>query len=823
MRKHLSLFAAAVLVASVGPGFSQKLIPNTLVSGVCYAGNKTTRIYIPPPGQFFRKSLGKGGASITVLYSGFPAGTKAAVGYAAAILESLLPSGTRITISASWEKITTAGVLANSSITGYTGGWTIDAQNPYTYYPVALAEKISGKSLNDSLSADITLRVNNSINWYAGTDGNTPRLQYDLVTIVLHEVIHGLGFFDSMDTDTGTGWYGIGPVPLIYDSFVENFQGQRLTDTLAFKNHSNALLRELTGGNIWFNGALLRAYTSGSRARLYAPPVWNSGSSISHLDENATVAPNTLMTPFIDMGEAIHDPGKLTLSILGDLGWINTRIIHNPMHDTERHITQLPLSVHIASDTLYDHSNIGAVFSPDNFASRDTIIMTSPGNNDDYSCTIAVPAYDRGIQYYFYAVDGFGRIYRSPSLTDSLRYSVFIGTDTTRPVITHTPLTSFLEKIDTIRFNAIITDNLGVDTAYAEYMLNDGSSFYAGMKPGRDNSWSAAVPAGPLLLKGGDSVQYRIVAFDSAAVPNGSTKPEAGYYTIHIDGLSQVAESYSTDFTGEAGADFISKGFTVYRPDGFSSFGLNSPHPYESPGDNDKTIEYTSILRHPLKLNESGLLVSFKEVVLVEPGDPGSLYGSDSFYDYVVVEGSKNWGKSWFSLADGYDSRLFAPWETAYNSSTDGMNSLATGSDQLLHSHSILFSPSGNAAAGDTLLLRFRLFSDPFANGWGWIIEDLNIRPFVTSAEQLDSGSDIKIYPNPGRGEIRLTTGQDDPGNGKPIRYSIYGSSGVSIESGTLRGGTENVINISGQPAGIYIIVLNRDDWIKTIRYSLIK
>ena len=34
------------------------------------------------------------------------------------------------------------------------------------------------------------------------------------------------------------------------------------------------------------------------------------------------------MTPYIDKGEAIHDPGKFTISILGDLGWINTRIIH---------------------------------------------------------------------------------------------------------------------------------------------------------------------------------------------------------------------------------------------------------------------------------------------------------------------------------------------------------------------------------------------------------------------------------------------------------------------------------------------------------------
>ena len=82
------------------------------------------------------------------------------------------------------------------------------------------------------------------------------------------------------------------------------------------------------------------------------------------------------------------------------------------------------------------------------------------------------------------------------------------------------------------------------------------------------------------------------------------------------------------------------------RPVGFTKYGLNSKHPYESPEDNDKTIEYTSMLRHPLKFNESGLIISFNEIVLVEPGEDGSLFGSDDFYDYVIVEGSKNFGKT---------------------------------------------------------------------------------------------------------------------------------------------------------------------------------
>ncbi len=34
---------------------------------------------------------------------------------------------------------------------------------------------------------------------------------------------------------------------------------------------------------------------------------------------------------------------------------------------------------------------MGAVFSFDNFASRDTLVMTSPGTDDYYNCTIGIP------------------------------------------------------------------------------------------------------------------------------------------------------------------------------------------------------------------------------------------------------------------------------------------------------------------------------------------------------------------------------------------------------------------------------------------------
>jgi len=63
----------------------------------------------------------------------------------------MLPADVKITVLASWTNITTEGILANSSTTGYAAGWGIDALKPFALYPAALAEKIYGKSLNFDL------------------------------------------------------------------------------------------------------------------------------------------------------------------------------------------------------------------------------------------------------------------------------------------------------------------------------------------------------------------------------------------------------------------------------------------------------------------------------------------------------------------------------------------------------------------------------------------------------------------------------------------------------------------------------------------------
>jgi hypothetical protein len=144
------------------------------------------------------------------------------------------------------------------------------------------------------------------------------------------------------------------------------------------------------------------------------------------------------------------------------------------------------------------------------------------------------------------------------------------------------------------------------------------------------------------------------------------------------------------------------------------------------------------------------------------------------------------------------------------------------GTESMLKKHTFLYRPSDNISAGDTLLLRFRLFSDPFANGWGWVIEDLKISPLIDDVTEMNN-SPVKLYPNPGKGIIKISPEYQGDGIYKPLHYSIFNSAGICLVNTTTSGYSETLADISKFPAGMYIIILYLDDGIKTIKYSLIK
>jgi hypothetical protein len=265
-------------------------------------------------------------ATIDVTYIGFSGSAQAAFQYAVDIWETLITSSVTIKVKANWTPLS-PGVLGSASAASVWrdfGGGAI----PGTWYPQALAEALTGGSLNHPDSSDINANFNSTFpNWYFGTDGNPPSGQYDFVTVVLHELGHGLGFFGSMSVTSGTGSWGAGSgFPFIYDRFAENGSNQQLINTTIFPNPSVALGTQLTSNNIFFDGPNATPANGGTPPKLYCPGTWTSGSSFSHLDETTYPAgnPHSLMTPMVGTAEAIHSPGTVTLALFEDWGWSTT-------------------------------------------------------------------------------------------------------------------------------------------------------------------------------------------------------------------------------------------------------------------------------------------------------------------------------------------------------------------------------------------------------------------------------------------------------------------------------------------------------------------
>jgi hypothetical protein len=311
--------------------------------GVTVASGRTSVLHVPPPDDF--SPLSAQAATITVRWiSGayvrqtrtyqcttWPTAAQTAFRRAAAIWGSEIHSRVPILIDACWAtNITEPNNLgAGGPTTFYVNQSGFPRSN--TYYPVALANALTGRDINGSATAEIFTVYNSAWHtrgeFYYGTDARPPTTQIDFVTLVLHEIAHGLGFLGSMDADNTTrrARWGLGSpsYPVIYDRFAENLAGQQLINTSIFPNPSTALYNQLVSNNIFFDGPNARAANSNNRPKLDAlPPEWTAGSSFSHVDLNSyRRGPNGLMVRLLDHGTAIHNIGNITRGIMRDLGW----------------------------------------------------------------------------------------------------------------------------------------------------------------------------------------------------------------------------------------------------------------------------------------------------------------------------------------------------------------------------------------------------------------------------------------------------------------------------------------------------------------------
>ncbi len=732
---------------------------------ICYQSFEDNFDHIGVSDRFLKMRQGATGrvktASIEVQYLNFPAEAKIAFQFAVEIWESELRSTIPIRIRADWRPLK-AGVLGQAlwgSAHANFGG----EQYSNTFYPVALAEKIAGHEINPSNEPDIVATFNSSASWYFGTDGNTPSGKMDMVTIVLHEIAHGLGYTDTYDVQGTQGSVGLPSggknVPFIFDVFVENSAKKNLSRD--FQSPSSALATELQGSSLFFASPLSIQALSGIRPELYAPTTFDNGSSISHLDEGTFSAPqdaNRLMTPHIAFAESIHDPGTVLLASLADMGWVYTNIDHEPLKDTERKNGQPYLvKVRVHSDDGYKDGTVKLHYT-NNGTNFTTSAMTPTGVTGEYEFPLPGTTVDLSYGYFISVTDISGREFTSPGKIQEVGkpeeqgvHFFHVGPDQDPPEIAHEPIPFTPETNDELALSAEVTDNLGVGEVVVEYKVSDGPLKTVVMqKKGTTDEFTVVLDVPGLTFE--DEIRYRIIARDLSAAQNVAMSPSDDFYVVDITGMMEVQDAYSNDFN-HLSNDFFGTSFSIITPAGFRNGAIHSNHPYENgTGPNDES-NYTYQLQIPIRIDDAEPVIKFDEIVLVEPGEEGSEFGDVDFYDYTVVEGSADGGLTWKPFGPGYDSRANSVWLTRYNSNLSGDNSQANGDSTLFRQRVIDMLENGDFSNGDVVLIRFRLFADQFAHGWGWAIDNLSIQTPVTGIER-PADRDLRVYPVPARTQL---------------------------------------------------------------------
>ncbi len=151
----------------------------------------------------------------------------------------------------------------------------------------------------------------------------------------------------------------------------------------------------------------------------------------------------------------------------------------------------------------------------------DSILLTnSSGNN--WTGNITGNGVPSRYVYYLRAVDSLNRISFYPAGAPTSYLEFFTGPDTAKPVIVHTPLVDTLKSYWPVSVSAYITDNIGIDSAWVRWYINNPSNGIRHFKLNNTSGtiFSAVFNSNQSEVNYEDSIFYRIYARDNSTNHN---------------------------------------------------------------------------------------------------------------------------------------------------------------------------------------------------------------------------------------------------------------------------------------------------------------
>ncbi|NND35279.1 MAG: T9SS type A sorting domain-containing protein, partial [Saprospiraceae bacterium] len=279
-----------------------------------------------------------------------------------------------------------------------------------------------------------------------------------------------------------------------------------------------------------------------------------------------------------------------------------------------------------------------------------------------------------------------------------------------------------------------------------------------------------------------------------------STLRSLNTQVIHAVSYDPIT-SYWTNFD-DGLRDFALLDWSINTPLDLESGALSSPHPYPNL---DLSM---AVFQKPVVVTANSQ-VDFDEIVLVEPGDSED-FPSDDFFDYCQIEATADFGKTWVTIA-GYDSRDNPGWLQAYNRDEN-----KASVDLYVHRS---FNVSDFFNEGDTIYLRFNLFSDPRLEGWGWSIDNFEINGEVTPVVEFEGNPlEYHVLGNPVSDQLVIDWQSAKTIN---LNVTIVSSTGqiVLAEKLLINGAHISAWNVSEWSSGAYFLIVNSGSELSSVKW----
>lgn len=283
--------------------------------------------------------------------------------------------------------------------------------------------------------------------------------------------------------------------------------------------------------------------------------------------------------------------------------------------------------------------------------------------------------------------------------------------------------------------------------------------------------------------------------------------------TIRVIQLNDAVNTFFHPVDGDIVGNYIIEGFSVSRSLSIEGNAFHSPHPYAP----NQLIAFT--LRTPFTLDADSAILDYFDVAIVEPGND---FG-EAFYDFVAIEAVKlpieTNEPEWVRLVK-YDARQQSDWLDAYNTEPN-----AVPSPDLFKAQRVDLYESGNFQQGDEVLVRFILVSDPGAEGYGWVVDNIGFNSegqIVLSSPTSITNKSFDVYPNPVQEAASFTYHLEKSGNVSMDIYNLEGRLIEHLELGFLKQGEhQHDYLTSGMEPGIYVTRLHAGGDTQSLKWIL--